>query len=687
MLSDAIKQQVRTIHQQIKVSLSGYQPRPAQNKLIAEIASIVAGNYHRHNRIGLIEAGTGTGKSLAYILGTLPYALNQKKTLVIATATVALQEQLIAKDLPFFRQHSKLEFDFSLVKGRQRYACIDRLQQLVQQPELFASSPPLPEQQLLLQRLLGAWQERRWLGDRDSLPEPVSDELWFNIRADAHYCNTSQHRHTHCPFHLARAEISDSQVLVVNHSLLLSDMLSKGSILPEPGDCIYVIDEAHHLADTARELLSAKAQISELGAFVEKLRQSLQQLQNILSETALKDIFKLDDAISDFAAALKPVSRSLADFLPGWFSNNEQTEHRFTHAALPKLWQQQAETLALSAQKAASGCEKLLAELQQRLAERPMFGKTSKTYYGLLQDLAFAGQRFTEQQSLWQLLQQPQSEPAWQARWLSKNAERGSYTLHACPLSASQQLEQQLFSKAYATVLCSATLTALNSFDYIKRELGITELPGLRSLQVDSPFAYHKQAEILLPKTRCEPTAPTFTEELVRLLPKYLGHNEGSLVLFASYWQMQQVATALRATGFSLLVQGEASRQALLQLHAQQVNAGQRSILFGTQSFSEGLDLPGKLLTNLIITKLPFAVPSSPLEEALAEAISARGGNAFMQLSIPATAKKLVQSCGRLLRQEQDQGRIVILDRRLVSKPYGKAMLDALPPFRRNIEY
>ncbi|GHG64504.1 ATP-dependent DNA helicase DinG [Alishewanella longhuensis] len=685
MLSDILKQQIRTIHQQLKASLPGYQPRPAQNKLIAEIASIIAGNYHRHDRIGLIEAGTGTGKSLAYLLGTLPYALSQKKTLVIATATVALQEQLVLKDLPFFHQHSGLSFNFTLVKGRQRYACIERLQQQIQQPMLFATTEHAAEQQPLLQSLLTAWQERRWLGDRDTLPETISDELWYSLQADAHYCSKTQRRHLHCPFHLARAEMTDSQVLVVNHSLLVADLISGNAILPPPEDCIYVIDEAHHLASCARELLSASAQLTDNGRWLEKLRKNLQQLQSILPDTALRDILKLDDAVSDFYAALKPIERNLVDYIPRWFTEKAQLEYRFKHAALPKLWQQQAELVWQSAQKASNGCEKCLTELQTKLAEQ---SKPVKNWYSLLQDLAYARQRFEQQQALWQLLHQEQREPAWQARWLSKEAKvPEQLQLHASPLSSSLQLENLLFSKAYAAILCSATLTALNSFDYAKRELGLTEHSGLHCVQVESPFAYHEQAEIVLPKTHCEPTDPAFTDELVRLLPRYLQQNEGSLVLFASYWQMQQVAAALRKAGFSLLVQGEASRQALLQLHAQQVQHGQRSILFGTQSFSEGLDLPGKLLTNLIITKLPFAVPTSPLEEALTEAISARGGNAFLQLSIPTTAKKLVQSCGRLLRQEQDQGRIVILDRRLISKTYGKAMLDALPPFRRVVEY
>lgn len=210
--------------------------------------------------------------------------------------------------------------------------------------------------------------------------------------------------------------------------------------------------------------------------------------------------------------------------------------------------------------------------------------------------------------------------------------------------------------------------------------------PGLQTLQVNSPFAYAERGVIHIPKLRTEPTSDLFTDELIEVLPKYLDTTQGNLVLFASYWQMEQVAAALRKQQWTLLVQGEASRQSLLDLHKMKIEGGAGSILFGTQSFSEGLDLPGKLLTNLIITKLPFAVPTSPFEEAMAEAVSKRGGNPFLQLTVPAAAKKLVQSCGRLLRQEQDQGRIVILDRRLVTKSYGSAMLKALPPFRQQID-
>ena len=184
----------------------------------------------------------------------------------------------------------------------------------------------------------------------------------------------------------------------------------------------------------------------------------------------------------------------------------------------------------------------------------------------------------------------------------------------------------------------------------------------------------------------CEPADPAFTHALIEQLPRYLAQQQASLILFASYWQMQEVATGLRNQGWSLLVQGEASRQALLALHRERCAHGTPSILLGTGSFSEGLDLPGEQLTNLIITKLPFAVPDSPIEAAMAEAVSRRGGNPFLQITVPEASRKLIQACGRLIRQEQDAGRIVLLDRRIVTRQYGRSLLQALPPFRCTIE-
>lgn len=675
MLSDALKSQIRAIHQQMKTNLPGYQPRPGQNKLVAEMANIVAGSYHSYDRIGLVEAGTGTGKSLAYLMAAIPLALAQKKTLVIATATVALQEQLVTKDLPFFQTHSGLDFQFSLVKGRQRYACIQRLAQQIQQPELFAQA-----QLSQFSAMQEQWKSRQWLGDRDSLPEALPETSWQLIQADAYHCPRQHAAHRNCPFHLARAEIDDSQVLVVNHALLLADLDAGSSVLPPPEDCIYVIDEAHHLADVGRDYFSARALLtSEASLWQDKVQKLKQLLNKALSQhAAISELLRLADATDEFFSQFQPVQRQIAEL----FRQHSKGEGhvRFADAVLPELLQRQSEPLRDSSQKVLLCIDKLF----QLLLESANDGKLSTTQLaGLQQELSQLQQKFSSQAQLWACWSQSQQHVS-QARWLE--ADGPHISGHASPLSVSFQLEDLLFSQAHAVLLCSATLKTLGSFDHISRDLGLTEHPGLRRLEVTSPFAYRERGLIHIPRLETEPTDDKFTDELCRRLTDFIRPAEGNLVLFASYWQMEQVAAALRQQGHSLLVQGEASRQALLDLHKSKIDGGNGSILFGTQSFSEGLDLPGKLLTNLVITKLPFAVPTSPFEEAMAEAITKRGGNAFLTLTVPATARKLVQACGRLLRQEQDHGRIVILDRRLVTKSYGSAMLNALPPFQRQID-
>ncbi|HEY9042243.1 MAG TPA: ATP-dependent DNA helicase DinG [Rheinheimera sp.] len=679
MLSDQLKSQIRAIHNRIKSSLPNYQARAGQNQLVAEIAKILAGTYHRHERIGLIEAGTGTGKSLAYMLAAIPYALSQKKKVVIATATVALQEQLVNKDLPFFQQHSKLLFEFCLVKGRQRYACMERLRQQQKHPELFAA---VNDDVVDWHKLADNWQQRFWLGDRDTLPAPLSDNMWQRIVADPLHCHKHDRRHLNCPFHLARAEIEHADVLVVNHALLLADLASGNSVLPSPDDTLYIIDEAHHLPDIARDYFAAQAQLTHNSVWLEKAGKLVQQLIAVLPATVMKELLRFDDSCNELNSLLKPIERCVTEFTPRWFS--DKTEYRFSDAALPKLFQQQAEQLSQVSQKALQQLDKIQQQIQENSSEQQLSMKQSLL---VLQEFSYLRQKIEQQQALWQLYAVAQQKHVQQARWIALHTPGQHVIGHACPLGVASKLEQLLFNDAFAVILCSATLTALNSFQYIRYDLGLSQFEGVKTLQVSSPFAYAEKGQIIIPKMNTEPTEKAYTDELAKLLPRYLPDNQGSLVLFASYWQMQQVAEMLRKKGFSLLVQGEASRQALLQLHAENCKHDKQSILFGTQSFSEGLDLPGKLLTNLVITKLPFAVPTSPLEEALAEAISRKGGNAFVQLTIPATAKKLVQACGRLLRQEQDEGRIIILDRRLVTKSYGQAMLNALPPFRRQIEY
>ena len=280
------------------------------------------------------------------------------------------------------------------------------------------------------------------------------------------------------------------------------------------------------------------------------------------------------------------------------------------------------------------------------------------------------------------------------ARWLELHPDKeGDFIVNVSPLEAGWKLDQQIWSRCIGAVLTSATMRALNSFRFFCQQAGVSdkEQDGTRFLALASPFDYANNAELVIPKMKLEPSADQFTDSLCEILPSLIAENKANLVLFASYWQMNQVAETLSKKfikkGWALQVQGDASRTKILNKHKTLVQCGKTSVLFGTGSFSEGLDLPGELLENLIITKIPFAVPTSPVEQAHSEYIEHKGGNPFMQITVPEASKKLIQSVGRLLRKEKDSGRVVILDRRIVTKRYGQALLDSLPPFKRNIEH
>ncbi|HHQ4763885.1 ATP-dependent DNA helicase DinG [Aeromonas veronii] len=690
MLSTRLKATIRQTYRQISDGLPGFVPRKEQNFLVAEIAKTLTGEYDKQRRILVAEAGTGIGKSLSYAQGAIPVARLTQKKLVISTATVALQEQLIHKDLPFYHRHSELPFRFMLVKGRQRYCCEHLLEQAASGAEManfeldfgnLSKSKPSDSDKARYQALWQAYTNGKWDGDRDNWPEPIPDTCWDRIAADRHTCNKALSHHQHCPFHRARNDMESADVLVVNHALLLSDLtMGGGIILPPPDECIYVLDEAHHLPTIARDHGAASASVKGSRRWLEKLVQSAGKLARTLNKESLLDPqLKLQDALASIQPDLKAVEQ--------WLSANDrlfgsEPHYRFAEGVLPDPLPMLAENLKESSKKALRALDRMQGAIGEALKDGEIRRKEAEP---LLAESGFHLQRLESFCALWEMLGRhvPTGKTPL-ARWMAKSDD-GDIWLHASPIEVGYLLEEWLWSKCLGAVLVSATLTALSSFSYFRHQVGLKEHDGTRYLRLRSPFDYQK-AELYLPKMEHEPSSPAFTNELISVLPRILVGKEASLVLFSSYRQMNEVAIGLRAKGLSLLVQGEASRNALLTLHKQKCDGGQASILFGTGSFSEGLDLPGHYLTNLVITKLPFAVPNSPVEEATAEWVEQRGGNPFLQLTVPEASRKLIQACGRLIRKEADRGRVTILDRRLLTKRYGKGLLDALPPFTRRIE-
>ncbi|WMC11906.1 ATP-dependent DNA helicase DinG [Oceanimonas pelagia] len=673
---------VRANYRQLSQSIQGFKPRREQNFLVAEIGKVLLGQHDPARRILVAEAGTGIGKSLAYLQACIPWARLNHKKLVISTATLALQEQLVNKDLPLFQPHCQPAFTFTLAKGRARYCCRQRLQSLVQgnsQMGMFDASEALtPAQQEQLAGLWRALEAGDWAGDRDSWPEPIIDALWAQLQTERHSCQP-QLGHSHCPFHLARAELDKVDVIVVNHALLLADLaMGGGIILPEPESCVYVLDEAHHIAHIAREQGSARLALRAARRNLEQFNKQLPNLATALKDDGHSAVNRTQQALQQLIPSLTELHKQLqAALRSGDLAPDDQGCLRFAAGELPELLSHTLTTLKDEHKQLAQGLGRLQAQLAEALKQQPGNSVVSGAMAGVsLQQL-----HADEALSLCELMLRavgPKHTPP--ARWLEQS--KNDITLCATPLAVGHLLEQWCWSRAAAVIMVSATFTALNDFSYFRRAVGLRPDDGSQYLRLNSPFDY-RSSRLIIPSLPCEPQEAGFDELLIKEIPRWLKDEQASLVLFSSYRQMNAVAAALRGKGHSLLVQGEAGRQALLELHRMKCDGGQPSVLFGTGSFAEGLDLPGHYLTNLIITKLPFAVPTSPVEEAMAEWISMSGGNPFMQLTVPEASRKLIQACGRLLRTETDRGRIVLLDRRLLTRRYGPALLNALPPFTR----
>ncbi|NOH84159.1 ATP-dependent DNA helicase DinG [Vibrio sp. 03-59-1] len=691
MSTSKIQQSIRKSYQNLQFQLENFVPRRAQNYLVAEITKTLCGQYHKKNRLIVAEAGTGIGKSLAYLMAAIPVAVVNNRKIVISTATVALQEQLVNKDLPLYRRITDREFSFILAKGRQRYCCAEKLAAACGADEgqvaMFETKPQKKDIELL-QTMHKSLTQGKWDGDRDSWPKSFKDDIWQLIVSDKHSCNNSMPSHRDCPFQKARSELDKADVIIANHSLVMADAdLGGGVILPEPEDTIYIFDEAHHLPHVARDHSSAATSLKGAASWLEKLNQSISKFSALAEE---KRVSRFRNELQDSVQQLVPSLSQLCQQFDA--SHFEDKRYRFEHGELPEWLENQSKELKTISKKGSVA----VAKIADLIAERVKDGEiSSRLAEPALAELGFYVQRMENLAQVWNLMAEPKREKgAPLARWLELSPDReGDFIVNVSPLEVGWQLDQQIWSRCIGAVLVSATMRALNSFTFFCHQAGISEKAenGTQFLALASPFDYENQAELIVPAVKYEPQAPQFTEHLIEILPDLIEDKKANLILFSSYWQMNQVAEALSTDfvkrGWALQIQGDSSRGEILKKHKTLVQCQKTSILFGTGSFSEGLDLPGDLLENLIITKIPFGVPTSPVEQAHSEYIQSRGGNPFMQITVPEASKKLIQSVGRLLRKERDSGKVVILDRRIVTKRYGKSLLDSLPPFKRTIKY
>jgi len=704
MLSEILKAQIQNAYSRF-LEAKGFKPRYGQRLMIAESAKVLGtiqqdeqGKRSSEEAVVAIEAGTGVGKTVAYSLALIPVAKAADKRLVISTATVALQEQILYRDLPDVQQNSGLSFSFAIAKGRRRYLCVARLASLLsegkersQTAELFAEEGYAIEVDsnalALYARLQSQLDSGAWDGDRDRLSEALSDSDWARLSVDHHQCAKRRCAYIqHCPFYKAREAAEKVDVIVTNHDLVLADLaLGGGLVLPAPDDSLYVFDEGHHLADKA---ISHFAHKSRLRATESWLSQTEKNLAKLLAQNPSQG--ETAHTLMEMAEQSRELRSKQQDMLKlceqlAEFDSSREPVQRFSAGKIPEPLREAGLLLGQGFAALQGRLEGFVERLKGVLDGESRVGISrtqAELWYPLFGSLQA---RAAENLSLWQAFcaQDKEGEPPT-ARWLAL-VEIDDIEVNASPILAATTLRRNLWQRAYGTLLTSATLTALGRFDRLRSRAGLPE--NTHCQVVPSPFNYAKAGLLCVPDLKADPSDnAAHSAAISAALPELLAENKGSLVLFSSKRQMQEVFEALPSEfAQRILCQGEQSKQKTLEIHRTRIENGEASILFGLASFAEGIDLPGALCEHVVIAKIPFAVPDEPVEATLAEWIKASGGNPFMQISVPDASLKLIQACGRLIRSENDTGTITLLDRRLLTRPYGKAILASLPPFSRQL--
>ena len=714
MLTDLEKNAIRDHYQNIGKNLPGFRPRASQREMIAAVANAFSRTLTREEggeppkregeSIAVIEGPTGVGKSLAYLLAGGIMAQTRGKRLIVSSATVALQEQLVDRDLPFLVEKSGLELTFALAKGRGRYLCPYKLYQLTQSnaqqnllgfeaPAVLWDSKPKPEELKLLRDIADEFSARRFNGDRDTWPEKIDDAIWLKVTNDRHGCLKSAcPNRPECPFYLARDVLETVDVVVANHDLLLADIsMGGGVILPAPENSFYCIDEAHHLPKKALSRFAAEHSWNIAVWTLEKLPQLTGKIAALTDKAELANL--ADEAATSLLDSLHEWQFHLAEepSLSLGSSENDRRKHNeptwlWEDGKIPEGLETTVSNTAIAARSLLKHVIGLNDALSAARREKEQDGALIDR---LTSEFGLFIARIEQISAVWDLLSTVPiegEEPL--AKWITRRADdKNDYIFNASPISSASHLANSLWRRAAGAVLTSATLQSLGSFNLILRQTGLLWLPETTTLALESPFNFDTQGELYIPPVHASPKDPdAHTAAIVEWLPKLVSPVEaiGTLVLFSSRKQMQDVALRLSDEYLPLLlVQGELPKAVLLQRHHQAIAEGKASIIFGLDSFAEGLDLPGTACVQVIIAKLPFAMPDNPIEKTQNRWIEQRGGNPFIEITVPEASIKLIQAVGRLIRTEQDYGRVTILDNRVKTQRYGQQLLACLPPFKR----
>jgi len=685
MLTAAIKKQIRSSFEAAKIQLPNFSNRSSQNKMIAEIAKTLAGEYPKSNPILCVEAPTGTGKTMAYLIGCLPIAQANKKKLVIACANVALQEQILYKDIVEAKKYSSVEFEYALAKGRSRYVCVRNLINLTEETSntqtifedaLLWDEPPNQNQLDKLGDMTDNYSSNRWSGEIDDLESPPEFSLWQKVACNRFTCTAKNCEfYNDCAFFKARKKASQADVIIANHDLVLADIINGNKILPDVNDCIFVLDEAHHFAQKALSHFSINASTEFMKTSIRQNQGAIDQISKITNQkTSESHIKVVDEIIGELTEVMKNFEYLDNVYLfdiPGVSSDVSNLCKNLLiifNAAFDNFLDQKNNW--------QDYCKRSNVKQATMDNLNNIIGQNDQNISSILSFLnAFTKNTHTD------------SPPT--SNWIVKSKlsnKKTNYHLNTAKIDVSNHLQNLIWSKAAGVIFTSATLTSLCSFDRMNQQLGLKEKEN-RYLRLTSPFN-HKSVDFIVANIKASPSEVfEHTQELAMELKKRINKKAATLVLFASNSQMQMVADLVEKTiGCELLVQGEYSKKRILEKHIEKRKNAEGSVIFGLDSFAEGVDLKGDNLNHVMIAKLRFSVPTSPIEKTTQSYLESLNRNPFLEISLPDASLRLVQACGRLIRTETDTGKITIFDNRIKTKFYGKQLLDALPGYNIVVE-
>lgn len=596
----------------------------------------------------VIEAPTGTGKSLAYLVPAVKYALKTGRPVLISTETISLQEQIINKDIPAVQKTFGVEFNAVLAKGRGNYLCMRRLNSAASRHTDY-----LPSDQLIPDvDKIYTWSKTAKSGSRSELDFRVDPEAWSTVNSEEGNClNQACPWYKPCFFQRARRKLRDAHIIVANHSLFFSDLAIKAEaeddesgILPDYGALI--LDEAHTVEHSASMNLGLRLHAG--------------------------GVFKTLNRIYHPKKGRGLMQRAGDDFLQFFMRFHGQCQQYFEY--LEQCFEEHSLPFRY---RDAGSIEDFLSpgflELENRLIE----SLADELDEERLVELTSIKSRIDRLRKSFDFFINMRDENF--VYWFDSSGTQGQISLNAVPVEVAPLLRSLLFNRPIPIALTSATLAVADKLDYYMKRIGLDQ--GERHI-LDSPFDFQQQARTIIPKDMPPPSdSEAFSFACRQKLETLISLTEGkAFVLFTSYRMLNQIAELMlpwfEVNGWSLLKQGDGlSNQRLVE----EFKRDTHSVLFGTDSFWTGIDVPGEALSNVIIVKLPFAVPDHPVTQARLEKITFGGGNSFMDFSVPEAVLKLRQGVGRLIRSRTDTGIIAILDSRIVTKHYGKAFLKSLP--------